>query len=135
VNEYAIRVEHLGKRYQLGERERYRALRDSLAQLATAPFRKRDAKSRETIWALRDINLEVQPGKVLGVIGHNGAGKSTLLKIPSRITEPSEGRAESTVVRACSKWARASPELTGPREHFPQRGDPGHEAHRDRPSL
>src|SRR5205807_2662709 len=33
-------------------------------------------------------------GEVVGIIGRNGAGKSTLLKILSRITEPSEGRAE-----------------------------------------
>jgi len=115
VTGYAIRVEHLSKRYQLGERERYRALRDSLAQLATAPFRKRDAKSQDTIWALRDINLEVQPGEVLGVIGHNGAGKSTLLKILSRITEPTEGRAEvnGRVGSLLEVGTGFHPELTG----------------------
>lgn len=44
------------------------------------------------LWALRDINLEVKQGEILGVIGKNGAGKSTLLKILSRITAPTGGQ-------------------------------------------
>src|SRR3979409_2263541 len=84
VTDFAIRVEGLGKRYRIGERERYRALRDTLADAIKAPLRRLQSggksKVDNTIWALRDVSLEVAPGEVFGVIGHNGAGKSTLLK-------------------------------------------------------
>jgi lipopolysaccharide transport system ATP-binding protein len=119
VSDYAIRVEHLGKRYRIGERERYRALRDTLVDVARAPLRRLrgsgGATADNTIWALRDINLEVGQGEVLGVIGHNGAGKSTLLKILSRITEPTEGHAEvrGRVGSLLEVGTGFHPELTG----------------------
>jgi lipopolysaccharide transport system ATP-binding protein len=115
----AIRVEHLGKRYRIGERERYRALRETLTDAVKAPLRRlRSPGARRvdnTIWALKDISLEVGVGEVLGVIGHNGAGKSTLLKILSRITEPTEGRAEvhGRVGSLLEVGTGFHPELTG----------------------
>ena len=44
-----------------------------------------------TITALKDANLSLRPGEVLGVVGDNGAGKSTLMKVLSGLYNPSEG--------------------------------------------
>ena len=44
-------------------------------------------------WALKDINLNVQPGEIIGIVGKNGCGKSTLLKILSNVTLPTVGKA------------------------------------------
>jgi ABC-type polysaccharide/polyol phosphate transport system ATPase subunit len=45
----------------------------------------------EELYALRDINLRVNNGEFLGIIGKNGAGKSTLLKLIARVLEPTSG--------------------------------------------
>jgi lipopolysaccharide transport system ATP-binding protein len=89
-----IHVEGLGKRYRVGERERYFALRDVLARALKAPFRRRADRTEDYLWALRGVSLDVQQGEVVGLIGRNGAGKTTLLKLLSRITRPTEGFAE-----------------------------------------
>src|SRR4051812_16604118 len=50
------------------------------------------AKRFGPVTALRDINLHVRKGEVLGLLGDNGAGKSTLIKIISGFQKPDEGR-------------------------------------------
>ena len=49
--------------------------------------------SKDFIWALSDINFDIQKGEKVGVIGRNGAGKSTLLSILSRLIYPTKGSA------------------------------------------
>jgi lipopolysaccharide transport system ATP-binding protein len=93
----SVKVEGLSKRYRVGGlHPGYMTLREALGSVVLAPFQRRQgdgAAGRETIWALKNVNLEVREGEIVGVIGRNGAGKSTLLKILSRVTRPTKGRA------------------------------------------
>jgi lipopolysaccharide transport system ATP-binding protein len=89
-----IKAENLGKRYSLQQRETLRQSAGRWLRRVGKAFPSRVESSR--IWALRHINLAVEQGDRLAVIGHNGAGKSTLLKILSRVTAPSEGSVSLT---------------------------------------
>jgi ABC-type polysaccharide/polyol phosphate transport system ATPase subunit len=56
-------------------------------------LRKRENSVIE-VHALKDVNLEMQDGDRLGIVGHNGAGKSTLLKLLAGIYPPTSGKRE-----------------------------------------
>jgi lipopolysaccharide transport system ATP-binding protein len=96
VTEIAVRIEGLGKQFQIGGLQQPRTLAELVSTVFDGLRLNHGARRADppTVWALRDVSFDVRRGEALAVIGRNGAGKSTLLKILSRITEPSEGRAE-----------------------------------------
>ena len=81
----SISIRQLGKCYKL-----YASRNDRLKDWLL-PF---SGKRYTEKWVLQDINLEVQPGEAVGIIGMNGAGKSTLLKIITGTTVPTTGSVE-----------------------------------------
>jgi lipopolysaccharide transport system ATP-binding protein len=121
MSDLALRTIGLGKMYHIGaERERNPTLRDAIVRASTRPIERVRHPGAAThrsqdLWALKDVNLEVKPGEVLGIIGRNGAGKSTLLKVLSHITEPTEGRVEirGRVGSLLEVGTGFHPELTG----------------------
>ena len=101
----AIRLDGVWKRYRLGQgRGAWGALRSLF-----------DPPTGHTTWALRDVDLRVEPGESIGLIGPNGAGKSTLLKLLAGITRPSRGsvRTHGRVAALLNVGAGFHRELTG----------------------
>ncbi len=120
-----ISVENLSKAYQLGaintgtfrgDLQRWwanlRGLPNPHLKIGEKDYGNRQG---ETLWALKDVNLSVQQGEILGIIGSNGAGKSTLLKILSRVTAPTSGvvKVKGRIASLLEVGTGFHPELTG----------------------
>jgi len=126
-NEYAIEIKNLSKKYKLGvvgtgmlSHDLNRWWLRMKSSKKDVSFHQEENNSKylakyEEIWALKDINLEIKNGEVLGIIGKNGAGKSTLLKILSQITTPTSGSANlrGKVGSLLEVGTGFHPELTG----------------------
>lgn len=122
-----IKVEDLSKQYRLGNIgtgslrddaqrwwHRVRGKEDPYLRIGETNDRSTKSKG-DYVWALKDINFEVMPGEVLGIIGKNGAGKSTLLKILSKVTGPTTGRIDfnGRIASLLEVGTGFHPDLTG----------------------
>src|SRR4051812_9059288 len=103
MSDVLIQINSLSKQYRLGQTGK-KTLHEDLHRWLYQLLGKDDphlkigeknssprGSARQYVWALKDINLEVKKGEVVGIIGKNGAGKSTLLKILSKVTAPTKG--------------------------------------------
>lgn len=109
-----IQIQNLSKKYTIAPVRPYLSLRDVASEKMKGIF-KMNKKRPEGFWALQDINLSIEKGERLGIIGRNGAGKSTLLKILSKITPPTKGEIKiyGRMASLLEVGTGFHPELTG----------------------
>lgn len=102
----AVSLQNISKVYKLYDKPIDR-LKESLN-----PFKK---KYHKDFYALKNINLEIKKGEVLGIVGVNGAGKSTLLKIISGVLSPTSGRVNihGRINAILELGSSLKPEMTG----------------------
>lgn len=105
-SEPAIFARGLGKRYALFDKPS-----DRLRQLLWGSGH----RTGREFWALRDVELEVARGEVLGLVGRNGAGKSTLLQMVCGTLTPTQGelRVKGRVAALLELGAGFNPEFSG----------------------
>lgn len=104
----AILLDNVSVRYQIPT-EQIRNFKEYIIRYIQGRIK------HESIWALKEINLEIKKDEVFGILGHNGAGKSTLLKVISKVLIPLDGRVwvRGRVSPLLQLGAGFHPELTG----------------------
>jgi ABC-type polysaccharide/polyol phosphate transport system ATPase subunit len=87
--EGAIRAEHIWKRFRADRAH------PTLHHQVKGLGRRLRGERRSWRWVLRDVNLNVEPGQTVALVGVNGSGKSTLLKVISQVTFQTAGTCET----------------------------------------
>ena len=102
----AIEIRHVSKHFRLFH-EHYTSLKEKMINFGRIPF--------EDFIALDDIDLDIETGTTVGILGHNGSGKSTLLKCVAGILQPNEGEivTRGRLAALLELGAGFHPELTG----------------------
>ena len=97
-----------------GVSRHFRVIHDRNLTLKETMLRRRRTTATEK-WALREVDLDVEPGQAIGIIGQNGSGKSTLLKMLAGIIPPQAGTIEigGTVASMLELGAGFHPDFTG----------------------
>jgi len=127
MSDVILKIENLSKQYRLGlvgtgtvshdlNRWWYAIRGKEDPYLKVGDSNDRTSKgSSEYVWALQNVNFEVERGEVLGIIGKNGAGKSTLLKILSKVTGPTTGsiKSKGRIASLLEVGTGFHPEMTG----------------------
>lgn len=126
MSEIVLKIDDVSKQYRLGlvgtgtishdlNRwwRRIRGKEDPYLKISTVNDRAKEGG--DYVWALKDINLEIKKGEIIGVIGKNGAGKSTLLKLLSQVTGPTTGsiKVKGRIAALLEVGTGFHPELTG----------------------
>lgn len=83
---YAIKVEHVSKDFKLYY-DKAHTLKEKILF-----FSKKNKDKNDVLHVLKDINLEIDKGESVALIGVNGSGKSTLLKLMTKIIYPNKGK-------------------------------------------
>ncbi len=121
MNDLILKVENVSKRYKLGAIG-YGTLMADFQSFWAKIRKKEDPNTKigantknEIFYALNDVNLEVNKGEAVGIIGRNGAGKSTLLKLLCQVTAPTNGNIylNGRVASMLEVGTGFHPELTG----------------------
>src|SRR5580700_7952822 len=104
--EVAVDIQHVSKRFRLYH-QKYTSLKERVIHAGRSPY--------TDLWALRDIDFQVNEGDTVGILGRNGSGKSTLLKCVCGVLQPTEGRIEvrGKLAGLLELGAGFQPDLTG----------------------